>query len=596
MKHILLALIIIPMFNYAQWTQLTTNTSKDLYAISFSSGNIGIATGVKGMILRTTDGINWDSISSATSENLNAVAFGHPDTVFVGGDATTNNTTVLKSNDAGAVWTLESANPKRIVNDLFFISAQEGFMAASYNSSVSTVCFSAGSCKMFINKTSDGGVTWQSIDATGVNATGNIKSNAIWFVNDSTGYAVSQNSRVVKTTKSGSPWTDIGDSTISIAGTNSIYYDVHFIDVNFGYVVGRYKTTSSGIILKTTDGGLTWDSSVVSNILYGVWTIDANNAYAVGASGSIYKTIDGGSNWTIETPVGTNLKKVTFINDSLGYAVGDGGVILKTSVSIVVPPFNVAFNTSPNDTVCEGTTINFTNTSSGTSSREWFIDDVSSGTTINFSNQFNTAGSFEVKLKADSAGVKFDSAMVTITVIAKPVASFSVSADTIDQGGTVDFTNTSTNATNYSWQIDDVEFETTTNANYQFPNTGNFVIKLIASNGSICSDSTVTQSIYVKDTTGNGGGTGIKDNLLSSLVVYPNPNHGNFNISFNVKNQVSLNVDLIDILGKSIYSERYVNYIGSYSKEINLNDTDGIYFLKLQVGNDIVYKKIIGTN
>lgn len=591
MKKVLSLILFMPLFNYAQWTPLTTNTTKNLNTIEFSSSNIGLVAGYGGLVLRTTNGLNWDSMSSATTEELNTVSFGDEDTVFIGGTANGGFTTVLKSNDAGLVWGLESADPQQIINDLKFVSSQKGYMAGR---KITVGICPGANCSVYINRTLDGGASWQTINATIAKTiiNGHIPSNAVWFINDSTGFVVASRSRILKTQNSGTTWQDISDSSTAFSGTTSLYNDVHFIDENVGYVVGRYLNTTSGIILGTTDGGLTWDSTIVSNIVLGVWTVNTNDAYAVGKFGTIYKTTDGGASWILEaSSVTSDLNKVTFLNDSLGYIVGDSGVILKTNVAAVVSPLKVSFTISTNDTICLGNTVNFTNTSNGANGNEWFVNNISNTTTANFSYQFNTSGSFEIKLKADSAGVEYDSAIVIITVL-QPIANFTTLKDTVSVGYSVDFTNTSNNATHYTWYINNVKIDTTFNLTYLFTNIGNYNIKLIVSNNGICFDDT-TKAIYAKNTSWNS--IAIQNENPFSLLVYPNPFQDKFNISFDLVTQSDINIELTDIVGKKIFSEQHINYLGTYSKQVELNDIKGVCLLKLQTGNHTIFKQLINT-
>lgn len=53
--------------------------------------------------------------------------------------------------------------------------------------------------------------------------------------------------------------------------------------------------------------------------------------YVVGGGGAIFKTTDGGSNWALQTsPVTTTLNRVYFTDANTGWAVGAGGTILET--------------------------------------------------------------------------------------------------------------------------------------------------------------------------------------------------------------------------------------------------------------------------
>ncbi len=104
---------------------------------------------------------------------------------------------------------------------------------------------------------------------------------------------------------------------------------VFFVDDNTGWVVG-----ANGAIHKTTDGGTNWNpqTSNTSEYLYDVQFLDANTGYVVGDNGTIIKTTDGGTNWAVKTTgVYNHLQGVHFpVNATTGYAVGYAGSIYKT--------------------------------------------------------------------------------------------------------------------------------------------------------------------------------------------------------------------------------------------------------------------------
>src|SRR5688572_27729888 len=68
--------------------------------------------------------------------------------------------------------------------------------------------------------------------------------------------------------------------------------------------------------------------------------IDDNNGLAVGSNGGIVKTTDGGRNWVgvpfkYVTPTNTvslgNFSDVHFVTSTVAYAVGSGGLMIKTT-------------------------------------------------------------------------------------------------------------------------------------------------------------------------------------------------------------------------------------------------------------------------
>ena len=81
---------------------------------------------------------------------------------------------------------------------------------------------------------------------------------------------------------------------------------------------------------------------------------------------------------------------------------------------------------------------------------------------------------------------------------------------------------------------------------------------------------------------------------INNLDVYPNPSRNIFNISFNSEKQQDLTIRILNVVGAEIYSEDRENYIGDYTKQINLGKYGkGIYFLEIETYSGIVNKKLI---
>ena len=134
-----------------------------------------------------------------------------------------------------------------------------------------------------------------------------------------TGYAVGANSIIIKTTDGGGTWNAINPFS---SGT---LYGVYFSDVNTGTVVG-----DNGLILRTTDGGGTWtqQQSGVGISLRGVFFSGGNKGVIVGL-GNILRTTNGGTVW-ISKP-SNNLYRVSFADANNGFAVGYNDKILRTT-------------------------------------------------------------------------------------------------------------------------------------------------------------------------------------------------------------------------------------------------------------------------
>jgi hypothetical protein len=85
------------------------------------------------------------------------------------------------------------------------------------------------------------------------------------------------------------------------------------------------------------------------------------------------------------------------------------------------------------------------------------------------------------------------------------------------------------------------------------------------------------------------GGTAI-----TNLAIYPNPSRDIFNISFTSEQVQNLKVRILNVIGEVLVTESLEQFIGEYTKQINLNENaKGIYFLKIETNDGIINKKIL---
>ncbi len=154
---------------------------------------------------------------------------------------------------------------------------------------------------------------------------------------------------IFKTQDGGSTWDEIWPWSIEEA---FFVFGTYFLDLNTGYVTSMgiiFNIFPVGCILKTTDGGNTWNTVYGGNINYlgKVWEdiffVNYNHGWAVGAKGDIIHTADGGNTWVSQNAPDTSytLKAVYFLNQNEGWVVGGeydtltgdakNGVILHTT-------------------------------------------------------------------------------------------------------------------------------------------------------------------------------------------------------------------------------------------------------------------------
>ena len=81
---------------------------------------------------------------------------------------------------------------------------------------------------------------------------------------------------------------------------------------------------------------------------------------------------------------------------------------------------------------------------------------------------------------------------------------------------------------------------------------------------------------------------------INNLFIYPNPSRDIFNVSFISENVQNLEVRVLNIVGAVIYTENLEQFIGEYTKAIDLATyTKGVYFLEITTNDGIINKKLI---
>jgi gliding motility-associated-like protein len=181
------------------------------------------------------------------------------------------------------------------------------------------------------------------------------------------------------------------------------------------------------------------------------------------------------------TTVGT-FASVEIVTDNVGCK--DTVTLPLVTVYHPTAAFNIS-NTHP----CIGTVALFNNTStSGTSYYWWFGDGATSTTSPN--HVYTATGTFTVKLAVtDVHGCSDTVTHVGYISVTKPVAAFSMSDSlSICPPLTVHFTNMSTGAWTYNWNLGDGSTTTIANPTDLYISTGYDTVRLIATNLYGCSD------------------------------------------------------------------------------------------------------------
>ncbi len=160
-----------------------------------------------------------------------------------------------------------------------------------------------------------------------------------------------------------------------------------------------------------------------------------------------------------------------------------------------------------------GSTVSFTNNSSGAASYQWLVDGIVTSTSNNFIYTFSAADNYKITLKAFN-GTCFASASQNVIVNCGVTARFYTDKRQIASKAptyidSIHFTNNSYNGISYKWLMQNdsgmVEqvISTSVNLTYGFNKPANYKVRLVAINGS-CRDTTEYFTIPVADPDPNG--------------------------------------------------------------------------------------------
>lgn len=117
--------------------------------------------------------------------------------------------------------------------------------------------------------------------------------------------------------------------------TQQLLTAVYFVDDSYGWAVGH-----DALILATRDGGVSWtrqyDNLEQESPLLDIWFKDRKQGYAVGAYGQFLETHNGGQDWQriderLDNEDGYHLNAINAITDAGIVIVGEAGVIFRST-------------------------------------------------------------------------------------------------------------------------------------------------------------------------------------------------------------------------------------------------------------------------
>jgi PKD repeat protein len=145
---------------------------------------------------------------------------------------------------------------------------------------------------------------------------------------------------------------------------------------------------------------------------------------------------------------------------------------------------------SPSVAACSPTQINFTNTSTDATIFEWDFGDGGSSTSINPSHIYYIPGYYTIRLiSTNSFGCKDTMVKPNYIFIPGTYSNFSVSSTQGCQNLLTTFSDSSINATSWSWNFGDGYVDNVKNPTHMYQDTGTYIVTLITQDTLGCSSS-----------------------------------------------------------------------------------------------------------
>ena len=333
-----LAVLVPTIAASAQWRPMSSPTDAELRGLSIVSPRVVWASGMRGTVLRTTDGgATWerDSVPGAAALDFRAIAATSRDvahTLSIG-----DSSRIYRTTDGGRTWSLRfTATQKGSFFDAIqFWDAQHGIaMSDPVNG------------RFLIIATDDGGETWHEMPADGMPAAlpgeGGFAASGTCLIvrGPRDAWLVSGGARAARIYHSadrGRTWT-VRETPLRAGVASAGIFSVAFRDALHGIIAGgdyQQPALRGRNLAVTSDGGATWtlSDSAASPAGYrsAVAYMPGSNGrrwLAVGLTGTD-TSHDGGMTWTHVDLTAYN--SVAFAADGRAWAVGPKGRIARWS-------------------------------------------------------------------------------------------------------------------------------------------------------------------------------------------------------------------------------------------------------------------------
>ncbi len=290
-----------------------------------------------------------------------------------------------------------------------------------------------------------------------------------------------------------------------------------------------------------------------------------------------------GDQWRTEkadlSPFIGNTVIVRFVNHS---NYGNNIYLDNINVDFLSPP--TANFTTDGTEFCQGEEIIMNNLSTGdVMTFDWKFGPSAVPTVSNEKDPlvtFNEPGMHTITLTT-SNGAGSEDHSLDINILPLPTPSF----DYDISGGTVTFTNTSSDANNYTWNFGDNNVSNEPSPTHIYSAINTYTVTLIAIND--CGSTSTTQTVDI-----TVGLDELNENV--QVQILPNPADDYFDLLMVSSTSENLEIELLDLRGVILERENLRLNQNGMTRKFDVSEfASGIYFLKIQGEEGVLTKKII---
>lgn len=322
----------------AQWTSVNVPTTAGFRGLSVVNEKIVWASGTDGTVIRTLDGgKNWSVMTVAGAEKLDfrgIKAFDDQTAVIISsGPAEKDQARIYRTTDGGQSWkqVFEEKRAGIFFDAVAFWDRKHGIVLSDPIDG-----------KFALFTTDDGGLTWTQLPPAALpaalpNEGAFAASNSclvvqgeknVWFATGGAKVA-----RVFRSTDRGKTW-EVAETPMHPANASSGIFSLAFANQSEGIAVGGdyQKPEGSDLpnVLRTSDGGKTWDAGMPTNpkgVYFSGVALHGERIIVAGTKG-LWIHLRGWKNESAE-----NLNAVVAGRGAM-WAVGPKGTVLKSEPQV----------------------------------------------------------------------------------------------------------------------------------------------------------------------------------------------------------------------------------------------------------------------